>query len=107
VLHKVNFRKRFKRKLKTQLTSLYKLTTDESLIIVFQYYNWDVDDVNPDFPSGQPEGVSGAWVLGHGKFNVHTATNGNGPHATLTKGQYPTAVHMNIPNDAVQSIRKL
>lgn len=80
--------------------------TDQSLIIVFQYYNANCDNVNPDFPSGKAGGVSGAIVLG-GKFDVFTKPGGNGVSSILEKGQYPTGAEMNMGNDAVQSIRKL
>lgn len=80
--------------------------TDHSLIIVFQCYNGDCDDVNKDFPHNQIGGVSGAIVLG-GKFDVFTKTGGNGVSSILTEGHYPTPARMNIANDAIQSIRKL
>ena len=89
-----------------QLTTLCNRKTDQSLIIVFQYYNSDCDNVNPDFPSSQAGGVSGAVVLG-GKFDVFTKPSGNGVSSILEKGQYPTRAEMNIANDAVQSIRKI
>ena len=104
-----NFRKCFKRKLYTQLTTPDPLQTDhrdQSLIFVFQYYNSDCDNLNQDFPSGKAEGVSGAIVLG-GKFDVLTKPNGGGVSSILTEGRYPTAPTMNIGNDRVQSIRKL
>lgn len=80
--------------------------TDQSLIIVFQYYNANCDNVNLDFPSSKPGGGSGAIVLG-GKFDVFTKPGGNGVSSILEKGQYPTAAEMNIANDAIQSIRKI
>ena len=93
-------------KYRKQLTTPSKLITDQSLIIVFQYYNHDCDNVNADFPSGKADGVSGAIVLG-GKFDVFSKPNGGGVSSILTEGRYPTAATMNIGNDKVQSIRKL
>ena len=93
-------------KYRKQLTTPCKLITDQSLIIGFQYYNNDCDNVNADFPSNQVGGVSGAIVLG-GKFDVYTKPNGGGVSSILTEGSYPTVTTMNIGNDKVQSIRKL
>ena len=102
----MNFRKCFKSKLYTQLTTPCKLITDQSLFTVFQYYNNDCDNLNPDFSSRKAGGVSSAIVLG-GKFDLCTKPNGGGVSSILTDGRYPTATTMNIGNDRVQSIRKL
>lgn len=80
--------------------------TYQSLIIVFQYYNSDCGDVNPDFPSSKIGGVSSAIVVG-GKFDVFTKTGGNGVSSPLTEGTYPTPAAMNIANDSIQSIQRL
>ena len=80
--------------------------TDQGSIIVFQFYDRNSDDVNPDFPRRTSEGVSSAIVLG-GTFNVFTGTSGNGLPSTLTSGEYPTPAEMRMPNDLIQSIRKL
>ena len=80
--------------------------SDQSLIIVFQYYNGDCNDVTKDFPANKAGGVSGAIVLG-GKFDVFTMKNGCGVSSILEEGQYPTTATMSIRNDAIQSIRKL
>ena len=88
------------------MTNPSKLITDQSLIIVFQYYNHDCDNLNADFSSGKADGVSACIVLG-GKFDAFTKPNGGGVSSTLTEGRYPTATTMNIGNDKIQSIRKL
>lgn len=97
--------------------SVYLLPIQTEGIVLFEhayygghrkYYNGDCDNVNPDFPSGQIEGVSSAIVLGGtSTFQVFSKTGGNGVESTLTEGQYPTPKAMNFKNDAVQSIAKL
>ena len=80
--------------------------TDQSLIIVFQYFNGSCDNVNQYFPHSQDGGVSSAIVLG-GEFDVCSKTNGGGVKQRLTEGCYPTSAAMNFGNDKVQSIVKL
>lgn len=101
----MHLRKRFKSKFKTQLTTLCKLMTDQSLIIVFQYYNRNCDNLQREFP-GDHGGVSSAIVLG-GKFQVYVGTNGDGVSSILEKGSYSTPPEMQVANDAIKSIRKL
>ena len=79
--------------------------TDQSLIIVFQYYNGNYDNVHHDFPGGHG-GLSSAIVLG-GKFQVYVGTKGDGVSSTLEKGSYKTPVEMQMADDAIKSIRKL
>ena len=79
--------------------------TDQSLIIVFQYYNDHCDDVNPDFPHETLAGASSAIVLG-GTFEVFTEVAGGGESSTLTEREYPTPEAMKVVTYKIRSVRK-
>lgn len=77
--------------------------TDQSLIIVFQYYNGNYPDVSKDFSH---KGASSAIVLG-GEFAVYAQKDYGDPFSNLKADRYQTPTEMQIKNDTVQSIKKL